>query len=272
MQVSDEEAVVQRERPPSRRSRRRAFLVTCALTLAAGLAAVLLAPRSPENRAAHFSHSFPVEFVGTVWFIVKAPDDTPRQVTVTWTRLQTSFEHRTAERRTYFFVKAVAEARRAPVLIEVKPPAEVTFGFGTTPQAGFDIATKPWRVLPYDPDTVPPRPATADSKTATAAVDETVSYGGIDLPSGIGVRALPRLEIKPLTVVHHGEVYDVLCWTRGEVITNSNLADPADDEAAYTSEIWFMIDTPAGRGLIPDAWFSRRGLTDKLNLPGCETK
>lgn len=258
--------------PISARPRGRAptgLLVAGTVLVAAALAALAVRDRpGGSGPALHFERSFPDEFVGTVWFTVEAQDDSPRTVTATWQVLQRRFEHRGRGPTTYLVTKGAGVERAGPLVIDVDPGAKVTFSFGTAPPGAIDLSSQPWRVLPTTTGTVPPRPANADAATATASVDENVSYGGRD-STGIGVRPEPDLAVERLTRVAHATVLTASCWRTGQEITTGNLADPADDDATYTSTVWFMVETPAGPGLIPDAWFSRRGLTDKLNLPPC---
>jgi hypothetical protein len=220
------------------------------------------------GEGAHFEHTFAPEYVGTVWFTLSVDSAKPRQVTVRWERLRRSFEHRSTTPVTYLIVKGVGKERSEPLFVDVSSAADVIFNFGDPPSGAIDLSAQPWEALPYNSGVAPPRPANADSATATAAVDESVSYGGVDV-AGIGVRQAPQLAADKLGVVKHGEVYPATCWIRGQVLTNGNLSDPADDNAAYTSDLWWRIQTPTVNGFIADVWFSRRGTTDKLNLPEC---
>lgn len=246
----------------------RRFVAACGAMVCAG--GVLLAMRNAPapSKAAHFEHVFPDDYVGTVWFTVSADSPSARQVTVRWERLRRSFEHRSAMPMIYSIEKGVGKERSGPLLVDIKPAADVTFNFGKAPTGSVDLSAQPWEALPYSSGVAPPRPANADSTVAMAAVDESVSYGGVD-PSGIGLRAAPELAAERVGVVKHGAVYPAGCWVHGQLLTNSNLSDPADDNAAYSSDIWWRIQTSNASGFIGDVWFSRRGLTDKLNLPEC---
>lgn len=244
------------------------YLVACVAMVGAGV--VLLAARdeSPTGEAAHFEHTFSSDYVGTVWFTLSADSSKPRQVTVRWGRLRRTFEHRDSEPVTYTVEKGVGKERSDPLFVDVNPPADVVFSFGEKPPGSVNLSSEPWEALPYSPGVPSARPANADSATAAASVDESVSYGGVDA-AGIGVRKAPELAAERLAVVKHGEVHTVRCWVRGQAITNSNLADRADDNAAYSSDIWWRIETPTVDGFIADVWFARRGTSDKLNLREC---
>jgi hypothetical protein len=254
----------------STRAPRHIVRFVAALVAVVCAGAVLLAVRqSPATaKAVHFEHTFAADYVGTVWFTLSADSAKPRQVTVRWERLRRSFEHRTAAPVTYTIEKGVGKERSEPLFVDVSTSADVTFNFGKSPAGAVDLSAQPWEALPYNSGVAPPRPATADSPTATAAVDESVSYGGVDV-AGIGLRGAPQLAADRLGAVRHGEVYPATCWVRGQMLTNGNLSDPADDNAAYSSDIWWRIQTAATTGYIADVWFSRRGTTDKLNLPEC---
>lgn len=246
----------------------RGFVVACVAMVAAGAVLFVIKDRPPSPKSAHFEHVFPKEYVGTVWFTISTPKSDPRQVSVRWQRLRRTFEHRSGSAVTYVIEKGAGPERSEPLLVEVTPSAAVTFNFGKAPADAVDLSAQPWEALPYNSGVAPPRPANADWPKATAAVDESVSYGGVD-PSGIGLRPEPVLTASRVGVVKHGEVYPALCWVRGQVLTNSNLSDPADDNVAYTSDIWWRIETPTTTAFISDVWYSRRGMSDKLNLAEC---
>lgn len=232
-------------------------------------AVLLVVRQSPAtSTAAHFEHAFPDDYVGTVWFTLTADSAKPRQVTVRWERLRRSFEHRSSTSATYAIEKGVGKERSEPLFVDVSTSAEVTFNFGKAPDGAVDLSAQPWEALPYNAGVASPRPANADSATATAAVDESVSYGGVDV-AGIGVRGAPQLAADRLGSVKHGEVYTASCWVRGQMLTNGNLSDPADDNATYSSDIWWRIESPTVTGFIADVWFSRRGTSDRLNVPEC---
>lgn len=262
--MGSEEAGARRRRP-----RALGFFVGAVAVAAAAIAvATVTGDGEPAPAPASFRHQYPAEYVGAVWFTVAAPDADPRRVTVRWQRLTRTFEHRSVAPVTYRVLKGAAKERAAPILVDVDQDADVTFSFGDVPAGAVDLSAQPWDVLPFNSGVASPRPANADSLTAQAAVDESVSYGGMDL-TGIGVRPEPQLAIAPFTRVNHSSVYPATCWRTGQTLTNGNLEDPADDKASYSSDIWFRISTPQGDGFISDVWFSRRGATDKMNLPPC---
>lgn len=255
----------------SERRRPRALgVVVAAVTVAvaAAVVAVVSNDDDPPPEPTTFEHQYASDYVGEVWFTVATTDGSPRQVTARWQRLVRTFEHRSAEPVIYRVLKGAGKERAAPLLVDVEGGGEVSFSFGEVPVGAVDLSAQPWEVLPFSSGVVPPRPANADAPTAQAAVDESVSYGGMDL-TGIGVRPEPQLAATPFTRVNHGGVHAASCWRTGQQLTNSNLEDPADDGAAYTSDVWFRIATPEGEGFISDVWFSRRGTTDRMNLPPC---
>lgn len=254
---------------PVRASRRVArFIAACVAMVCVGAVLLVVRDRPPSDRAVHFEHAFPPDYVGTVWFTVSANSITAREVTVRWERLRRTFEHRSAEPVTYTIEKGVGKERSEPLFVDISSAADVTFNFGKAPIGAVDLSSEPWEALPYNSGVALPRPANADSVTAMAAVDESVSYGGVD-PSGIGLRKGPELAADKLGVVKHGEVYAATCWVHGQELTNGNLSDPADDNAQYTSDIWWQIQTPTITGFISDVWFSRQGTSGKMNLPEC---
>jgi hypothetical protein len=219
--------------------------------------------------SSRFEHTFPPDYLGSVWFTVAVDDDADTSVTAQWGVLRRSFVHQGPTPKTYFFERGVLDERQMPLRVEADRRVTVTFGHGVAPTEGIDIGDVPWEVLPFSHGTVPARPATADSATATASVVESVSYGGPVPAAGIGVREEPILSVPPFTRVNHGQTYEASCWVVGDPINNENSADPSDDANAYRSDIWWRIVTPAGEGFISDVWFSRRGNSDRLNLAEC---
>lgn len=244
------------------------YVVALVAMVAAGVVLLVSRGSSPTEEIAHFERTYAPEYVGTVYFTLTANSAKPRQVTVRWGRLRRVFEHRSTSPVTYTIEKGVGKERSDPLFVDVDPPADIVFSFGEAPAGAVNLSAEPWEALPYSSGVAAPRPANADSATATAAVDESVSYGGVDV-AGIGLRSAPALSADRLVSLKHGEVHPVRCWVRGQAMTNSNLADPADDHAAYSSDIWWRIETATSPGFIADVWFARRGTSDKLNLPEC---
>jgi len=233
------------------------------------LVLVGLALGAREEPPLRVEHLFPGDYIGPVWLTVSTDDGDPRTVVVEWGRLRTTFVHESAEPLTYFFDRGGLDGRKGPLLVDVSPPADVTFGYGVPDPEAVNIGDTPWDVLPVNEGTTPARPANADDPYATASVNEWVSYG-LEV-FGVGVRPAPDYATEKMTVVTHGETYRARCWVRGQEVTNGNYADPSDDGAQYTSDVWYEIETPEGWGFIPDAFFARRAETDHLNLPECET-
>ncbi len=209
--------------------------------------------------------SFPADYVGPVWLTMSG-DARDYAVSLEWGRLSTSFTHTGPRQETYFFDRGTAVyGRSGPLMVTVDPEVEVDFGFGPEPPGGINIGGQPWAVADAEPvgDNVP---AEGPGELAEGVVDETITYGLV--VEGVSVWDQPTRDGERVTMVRHGERYDARCWTEGQLITNSNLADPSDDDAAYDSTIWWFIDTPEGSGYIPDAWFAR-DQEDLLGLDEC---
>lgn len=246
-----------------------------AIAMLAGLAGVVAAVllvafflRGGDAPPARFEHTFPSEYIGTVWITVTAEDDDEHTVELEWARLATAVPHRGTQ--TYFFVRGVGQERDLPLQVRVSPPAEVTFGYGEDPPDGIDIGARPWRVLPWNEGTAPIRPANAENPVATATVNETSSYGGPPIDDGVGVRTEPDLAVPAFARVKHGVELITDCWVEGQEITTGNNADPSDDDATYTTTVWWRVTVEGRTGFITDAWFSRRGNGDRMNLPACD--
>ncbi len=254
------------DRPAGTKVRR--FLIGAVAVLATvALGALAWVSRDDSQETVQFEFTFPDDYIGTVWFTIDPPDDRDRQVTVEWGRLRTSFVHVGDEPATYFFDRGGLDGRLGPLLVEVSPPAEASSSYGAPPIGGIDIGATPWEVIPVVEGTIPPEPANSGKAYARASVNEWVSYG-LNVV-GVSIRTEPRLGSEKIGVVKHGEVYEARCWTTGEQITNGNYADPSDDNAQYTTDVWYLIDTPQGSGYISDVWFARRANASRLNLPEC---
>ncbi len=240
-----------------------------AVVIVLGVAA-MAAMALREAQPVRLSERFPADYVGPVWLTLEG-DDRSYEVRVEWGRLSRSFTHTGPEERTYFFDRGTAiYGRSGPLQVEVTPGTDVEFGFGPAPAGGIDVGGEPWDVapIPTEDRVGPNRPASADDPLASAEVDETITYGL--LVEGVGVRAAPDLEAETVTMVRHGDRLDARCWVEGQQMTNSNLQDPSDDAAAYTSRVWFLVDTPEGEGFIADAWFSRSADDGRLGLEECD--
>lgn len=227
-----------------------------------------LSSQNVAEGTSHHEFTYPEDYIGTVWFAVDPPDDRDRAVEVEWGRLTTTVTHEGEEPMTYFFDRGGFDGRLGPLLVDVTPPAEVSFSFGVAPVDGVDIGATPWEVLPVTEGTTPPEPAGSGRPMARASVNEWVSYG-LNVV-GVSIRTAPELGADRIGSVMHGEVYRARCWTTGEAITNGNYADPSDDAAQYTTDVWYEIETDAGWGFISDVWFARRAEADRLNLPECD--
>jgi hypothetical protein len=247
-----------------------AFLAAVLIAAVAGIGGAYLARRnqSADNGARRYEHTFAKDYLGTINIGVSAPEPST-QISVEWGQLRTSFEHTGSERKVYFFERGVLDERQAPLVVTSNRPVKLDFAAEPAGKEGIDIGATPWQPLLFSPNTLPPRPASNDSPTATASVVETVSYGGPVPGPGIGVLERPNFGQARLDDVHHGEMYPASCWATGDVVTNSNYGDPSDDLAAYTSPIWWYIETKKTTGFVSDVWFARRGNLDKLNLPEC---
>ncbi|MEZ5231604.1 MAG: hypothetical protein R2749_02690 [Acidimicrobiales bacterium] len=255
--------------PPAGGGRRAAALLAGAAMVVAAVLLTAFLLRGGDEEPARFEHTFPSDYIGTVWITVTADDGGEHTVELEWARLTTTVPHEGT--RTYFFVRGVGQERDLPLEVTVDPPAEVTFGYGDQPPDGVDIGATPWDVLPWNEGTAPNRPANADTRTATATVNETSSYGGPPIDDGVGVRARPLLDEPAFARIKHGVELTTDCWVEGQRITNGNDADPSDDGATYTTTVWWRVTVEGQVGFITDAWFSRAGNDDKLNLPNCDT-
>jgi hypothetical protein len=220
---------------------------------------------------ARYEHVFPDEYVEKVWFTLGDDDEATEthDVTVAWGRLSTRLSVSAPVAPAYTVTKGAGNGiRTEPLVVSVDPGVPVTFGYGVPPAGAVDLSAKPWEAAPYSSGVPTSEPAVTDGATGRAAVDESVSYGGF-VVEGVGVREAPTRESDKIGTVWHGQVHEAECWARGQVTTNGNYADPADDAAAYTSDVWWRVTIPDGTGFVADAWFSRRGNSDRLGLPEC---
>lgn len=225
--------------------------------------------RSTDDGAKRYEHKFAKDYLGTVNVGITGPSKNETIITLTWGQLRTSFPYTGPERKEYFFERGVLDERQANLVVTADQPIKLDFSAEPARKEGIDIGATPWQPLAFSHGTVPARPANADSPTATASVDETVSYGGPVPGPGIGIKERPAFGGNRLDAVHQAETYPVTCWATGVVVTNSNYADPSDDLAAYTTPIWWFVETKKAKGFISDVWFARRANTDKLNLAEC---
>lgn len=252
--------------PPIRRRSTpwvRALLGTTAVVGIIALATLATGESDPLE----LTHTFPDDYLGPVWVEIGADGTTSHEVTVRWGRLSTTFTHEGPGTETYHFDRGtIVYGRSGPLEVTVDPPADVTFDHGPVPIGGIDIGATPWEAEP-EQEVGRNRPAAADRPLAAGVVNEYISYGLV--VEGVGIYSGPAHETDLVGVVHHGDTLDADCWVEGPEITNSNLEDPADDLAAYTSTVWFHVQGPEGPGYIPDAFFSRSGTSDRMNLPEC---
>jgi hypothetical protein len=258
---------------PSTNQRRRtlnAFIAGVLLaTVAAAGAFVVTRSRPTNGGAKRFEHNFAKDYLGTVNIGITGPAKGETAITVTWGQLRTTFPHTGPTRKEYFFERGVLDERQTNLVINTDQPVSVDFSAEPAHKEGIDIGATPWQPLAFSHGTVPARPANSDSLTATASVDETVTYGGPVPGPGISIKEHPAFGGNKLDTVHLAESYPAACWITGVVVTNSNYSDPSDDLAAYTTPIWWYIETKKAKGFISDVWFARRANTDKLNLPEC---
>jgi hypothetical protein len=238
-------------------------------TVAASGAFVATRGRSTNGGAKRFEHKFAKDYLGTVNVGITGPAKKDTMVTLTWGQLRTTFPYSGPERKEYFFERGVLDERQSNLVVTADQPISIDFSAEPAHKEGIDIGATPWQPLAFSHGTVPARPANADSPTATASVDETVSYGGPVPGPGISIKEHPAFGGNKLDVVHLGESFPATCWVTGVVVTNSNYSDPSDDLAAYTTPIWWFVETKKAKGFISDVWFARRANTDKLNLAEC---
>jgi hypothetical protein len=233
------------------------------LTLLAGQSVALARPRPVSFPPAGSGFTFEVRPGATSLRIgVRTESHAATQVTVTIDDRQASFLHRAGSTATYRVALASSTgARRAR--IDVDPPASVTPIRST---AGLPLRQPALRWEAAGPPLVPaePRLATSGRPTAEASVDETDTYG-LRL-FGVPVRSGPRITAPIVASVSHGDRLEATCWAFGDAVTDGF---PERPMGAYTSVVWFKVGTPAGPGFIPDVRFSRRGNSDRLNLPAC---
>lgn len=194
---------------------------------------------------------------------VRSTTERSHQVTLTTGRAQTSFVHR---RRAAVYV--IEFGRRADphgrLHVTLDPPAAVV----VDPPPTRARAIRPDLVWgPGPPPLRLPVPVAADRSRADAeaSVDETDVYG-LRL-FGVPVRVAPRVASVAVATVSHGDRLHARCWAMGDPVTNGFDGNPVGQ--SYESDVWFLVDTPAGRGYIPDVRFARRGLSDRLGLPPC---
>lgn len=197
---------------------------------------------------------------GHVLIGVRSAQPRPSQLTVITGDRQASFVHRGGTALYRLALRVQDTTRR--VRIDVDPPASVARMSATvertrTPSLQWQ-PTGPPLTLP------PPRPASPDSPTAEASVDETDTYG-LRL-FGVPIRAAPHVDADLVATASHGQRLVATCWTNGDPITNGFPAQPL---GAYSSDVWFKVSTERGVGFIPDVRFGRRGNSDRLNLPTC---
>jgi hypothetical protein len=219
-----------------------------------------------DDRTAEVEHTFPADYVGPVWLTVTG-DDGSHEITVEWGRLSHTFVHDGGRQETYFFDRGTAVyGRSGPLHVTISPPAEVSFGHGPAPAGGVDIGDVPWDAAAEEA-VGETRPATTDDPTASAVVNEHITYGLV--VEGVGVRTEPHIDSETVAVVEHGQRLSARCWVEGQEITNSNLSDPSDDAAAYTTTIWYRVETREGEGYISDVWLSRTAEAGRMGLSPC---
>lgn len=192
-----------------------------------------------EPEPARFEHTFPSEYIGTVWITVAAADDDERTVELEWARLATTVPHRGTQ--TYYFVRGVG--RRA-----LPAPAGPGSAYWPRRPSGtartrptVDIGATAWRVLPGTraprrsarptPSPAPPPPPSTRPAPTAGPPSTTAS----------ACAPGPQLEEPAFARVKHGVELTTDCWVEGQEITTGNNADPSDDDATYTTTIWWRL-------------------------------
>lgn len=233
------------------------------VTVLAGLAVVAARPQPVTFPPPAEAFTFEIGAGATALLIgVRSGRGGSTQITVVVGDLQASFLDHGAGTTTYRLPFPAAGARRE-VRVEADPPASVALVHST---AGMP----PHRPLPHwqaaapPLELAPPRPATANRPIAEASVDERDTYG-LRL-FGVPVRSAPSISAPLVTTVSHGDRLEATCWTTGDNLSNGFPERPL---GAYSSDIWFKVGTTSGPGFIPDVRFSRRGRSDRLDLPSC---
>jgi hypothetical protein len=234
-----------------------------AVTVVAGLSVGLVRPPAVSFPAPAEAFAFDLRSGATsLQLAVHSAAGGTTQLTIVLGDREASFLHRGAGTGTYRLAVAPSRERRA-LHVEVYPPASVArvraVAGGPPLRPSLD-----WHAAGPSLELPPPRPATADRPTADASVDETDTYG-LRL-FGVPVRSAPRITAPLLAVVSHGDRLEATCWAPGDEVTDGFPERPL---GAYTSGVWFQVRVPSGAGFIPDVRFSRRGKSDRLNLPAC---
>lgn len=239
------------------------YAVALGLTVVAGWSANAARPAAVAFPADGPAFSFELRPRATsIEIAVRSQDRRPSQLTVLLGDRQASFLHPGATTATYR-LGMPRTGGAGPVRIEVDPPASVAVvrsavgGRPRRPSLDWEQAGPPLQIPP-------PQAADRGHPTAEASVDETDTYG-LRL-FGVPVRSTPHVDARLVTYVSHGDRLEATCWAAGDRVTNGFPERPA---GAYTSDVWFMVLTRLGPGFVPDVRFSRRGTSDRLNLPPC---
>lgn len=193
---------------------------------------------------------------------IQSATEGPHRVTVTAGAEQASFVHREMV-ATYQIDIGSRAGSAGRVGVSFDPPAAVVID--PSPSGARSVRPKlSWGPLP--PSLQLPAPSSAGlTGDAEASVDETDVFG-LRL-FGVPVRTAPRVSAAAVTSVSHGDRLTASCWAIGDHVSNGFAEYPAGD--AYQSDVWFLVDTPAGRGFVPDVRYARRGTAGRLGLPPC---
>jgi hypothetical protein len=253
---------VRLRRALTRRSALR-YAVATAVTVLAGLSVGAARPARVSFPAPAPGFGFEVVPGATALQIaVRSLRRGPVQLTIFLGDRQASFLHPGPGAATYRLAVPPGGTSRT-VRIEADPPASVALA-ATSAGAAPRRPTLHWQAAGPPLELAPPRPATPDRPTAEASVDETDTYG-LRL-FGVPVRAAPAITAPLVTSVSHGDRLQATCWATGDPVTDGFPERPI---GAYSSDVWFRVVTDAGAGFIPDVRFSRRGNSDRLDLPPC---
>ncbi|WP_370327090.1 SH3 domain-containing protein [Euzebya sp.] len=234
----------------------RHLLVGALVAVAVGAVAGIRLPAADVRAASSFVTA-DVRAGGHVVIAVVDPADN-HVVDLRYGSRRTSFGLSAGDTDAVVAVPVLAEG--ADLQVEVEPGAPIT----VRPHAGpadTRVRWTPVRVPTELPAPIPLDPATG---FATAAVDETDTYGL--RPRGVALRTAPSTGAPVVEEVFHGEILRARCWARGDVVGDGH---EANRRGEYVSDVWIRVRTWADeRAWIPDTRFARTG-AGGLGLPPC---
>lgn len=243
------------------------FAAAVALTGLAVTAVALASPDPVSFPQPRPTFAFEAAAGRTVDIGVKGVRDGAHYLTVAVGDEQSSFIHLGKRVGRYRLSVPAGATEPVAVRIDVDPPASVVELPNDFPR-GRRLALR-WEPSAPLLQVPAPVPATAAQPFAEATIDETDTYG-LRL-FGVPVRAAPSVDSALVATVSHGDRLRATCWAEGDRVTNGFDDQTFDDSYTYTSPVWFRVAVAEGEGYVPDARFSRRGNSDRLALPPCDT-